>query len=533
MKSFNSHLQNDLFPDMPASFRNRIHDTLRSVGIKPHTIRPWQIAATAVGVASAAAALILVLIGAFRSPERGAASPGNPIETSVVETQTSVPVPHASAEPDWAWNTKIFYPIPASENYDDQDAERYANKILAYLNECGESEPEELWILGIKPFMPSLSPTDTANYMSSVLVLAQSDFGVNEGPRLYCLYSHADGSVIWATESGPLGPCKAQTKAYGQTVWFLYGTNPMIDEPSEPYVTRGVITDGSRETEIEFSMLQTHQELCEKLASSAYPQNSEYFLVTVSEHDWEDGIRNRTLVFETEEGPYEADIATEVPEVLILPAVTGTETEPSLQPTPKAQTGIRNLTPYSDQTAMRYGTAILDHLNDAGIKPPEMLLICGAMPLAFPEESPTDRAYVLAQYEFDGETGPELFFYRDGQIEWMTNGYDPFRINTVYDAPENLIIVFGASFAYDNGALEMREGKVTLTDGSEETFQAQLPLSELKKLGLPEEWTKEFYICAFSPKQTIQSIEITAKDGHIFFPFDETENRLLDLVAVP
>lgn len=531
MKSqFTSRLRIDLFPEMPESFHNRIHDTLRSVGVKPRTIRPWQIAATTVAAVSAAAALVLVLIGTFRNPQDNAAMPGTEgsIEPTSSVQWTSKPdetsVPHASMDPNWTWNTKIFYPIPASESYSEQDTERFATLILAYLRESGESEPDELWILGIKPLTPPLSPTDLGNYMSSVLVLAQSDFGNNEGPRLYCLSSHRDGCVLWATESGPSGPCKAQTEAYGQTMWFLYGTNPMIDEPAEPHVTRGVITDGSRNTEIEFSMLQSHQELEEKLASSAYTPFEEYFLVTVSEHDWEDSVKERRLIFETEEDPVEVDIATDVPEILILPAVTETQNE--MQPTPVSQKAIQNLTPYSDQEAIRYGSAILDRLNDAGIKLPESLWICGAMPLAFPEDAPTDRAYVLAQYTFDGETGPELFFYQDGKIKWMTNGYDPFRINTVYDPDENLILVFGASFAYDNGPIEMREGKVSLTDGSEEVFSAQLPLKELEKLGLPKEWTSEYYLCAFSAKQMLKSIEITAKDGHVFFPFDQTENRL-------
>ena len=334
MKSqLSSRLKTDLFPETPESFRNRIHNTLRTVGVKPRTIRPWEIAATAVCAASVAAALILVLLGTFRNPDHGAALPGT----------------EASNEPTTVAQRTIESPEPDE------------NTVSSQMPDPGEN------------------------------------------------------TVSDATE-----------------------------EPLEP---------------------------------TPQPQNGD---------------------------------------------------EPSVLPP-----SLMNLSVYSDETVASYGTAVIDALKSRGVHFHETIWICGVMPLAFPEEAPTDRAYVLAQYTFDGETGPELFFYRDGKIEWMTQGYDPFRINTVFDASQNLIVVFGASFAYDNGPIEMREGKVKLTDGTEETFQAQLPLPDMKKLGLPEEWTSEYYLCAFSAKQSLKSIEIIAKDGHIFFPFDETENRLLDLVVVP
>ena len=65
MNAFDIRLQNNLFPDMPPSFSDSVHQALRKAGVQRKVTRaPW-IAATAVTALASAAAFVLILSNAF------------------------------------------------------------------------------------------------------------------------------------------------------------------------------------------------------------------------------------------------------------------------------------------------------------------------------------------------------------------------------------------------------------------------------------------------------------------------------------
>ena len=72
-----------------------------------------------------------------------------------------------------------------------------------------------------------------------------------------------------------------------------------------------------------------------------------------------------------------------------------------------------------------YGALILRALAANGVSTPRELWLCAVDPFSENEDTNGLRALVLAQYTFEGATGPELFLYEDVRIRWMTRGYDP------------------------------------------------------------------------------------------------------------
>ena len=547
MKSrFDNRLQNNLFPEPPADFSGKLQSALKAEGVKPRTVRPWSIAFTALGVAATAAALMLVLISAFRTgnPEITPLSPADP--TAAQTGQPTLP------STDAPWNTTIFALAPETTDpalpLTQQQA---AQSILDFLRDCGESEPEELWILGMRSFaVPRNAVTD---YVPCLLVLAQSDFGDNGwsdwgGTQLFCL-SLADGSVLWGTDGVNHGPSQVAIEMEGQTWHFLYGANVPIDEPGRTYVNRGVLVGSEPGTEIEFSMFRPHYEMEELLTASRYRGClSEYFLVRVSESDWENGVKDRTLRFETLEGPYDADLATQVPVASVLTAADAARHRDAIAnetPAPDAGQTVRNLTALDDAESVRYTDAILSALRLYGIEPKELWLCAAAEPALDPDpdvqktewrDESADRKYLLAQYTFEGESGPELFYYYDNRVQWMTQGYEPYALNLVHDSYNGQTIVFGASCAFDGKPLPMDYATLVTAaaDYSRYTITAVPPLSQIQKRvegSRRADAAREYYLLPMKGDQTVLSFTITA-NGKDYAPY-EPINDLTPPIEIP
>ena len=186
-KDFDDRLQNDLFPEMPASFESGLKKTMEQAVVRSGK-RPTAtgVFAGAISLLAAAACLVIVLIGVMdggRSDKSNAAAPGEATSTP----QMAQPTPG-----EWKGDTKV---IALSESFDFENREKYEalyQGILRYLQNKGETEPKELWLCAIKPRVAGNNAVD------GYYVLARHAFDRNEGPELYCMSD--TGDVLWATE---------------------------------------------------------------------------------------------------------------------------------------------------------------------------------------------------------------------------------------------------------------------------------------------------------------------------------------------
>lgn len=536
MNAFDTRLLNNLFPDMPASFETGVHKALKKAGVKPKTDRPFWIAATAIAATAAAASLLLVLTSAFRGNRHNEVAPGPSAQATAL--------PRASSQPDWQWNTGIFAADLQDSRYTQEDAERCGRCILSFLHEIGESEPDELWIIRMKSTESFLPQDDTGNDRSCVLVLAQSRFGESDGPDLYCIQGHADGEVLWGTIDGAPGPHRVLAEAYGQQRWMVFGTNTESNGTPIGHIKAGYLTGGEPGTDVEFGALLTTEESRKPFVNSKHLDRlTEYYLVTDGASD-PSSILNRTLLLVTSQASYTFPIRDNVPELQALTAEEAAAirkdldalTRPRPTPTPVAGTTVTNLCNLGDGEIQRYADAVLAWLKAGGTEP-QTLWLCGYAPFSFSEEEPTDEAYLLAQYEFEGETGPELFLCKDGTILWQTTGYDPYAINTVYDPIEDQNCVFGASPYYDNGPVPVKEVKLSLSSGSGTvhwasqdgiSFAMELPLETvLSRLGGQQRSSaREYFLCPYPKNMTITGITFIAQNGDSYSPAVDTVNRL-------
>lgn len=332
-QDFDNRLQRDLFPEMPPSFERKLKQTLENEGVKTKK-RPTAtgIFAGVVSVAAAAAVLLIVLLGVLgggNSHPIQAAAPGETIP--------------ATAAP---WKTKVFTLSAGFQFADEEKAQAMHTAILDHIRQTGESEPDELWLCAVRSRYVAEDTGDRADgYLSGYYVLAQHAFGENDGPELYCLSEEFE--VLWCTEGSAPGPNHAVnpeagsdwttatvTMEDGQTFrlvndsgaayqsHFLYGTEPFIPEPGVPHVKRGLLVGAEPGTDIEFSMAASIADVTERLAGSAHMDMArEYFLVTVSAHDWDSVMENPILRFETLEGPVDVNMETDLPLANTVPGL--------------------------------------------------------------------------------------------------------------------------------------------------------------------------------------------------------------------
>jgi len=526
-KDFDNRLQNDLFPEMPASFGRKLTKVMENEGVKIKK-RPTAtgIFAGAVSVVAAAAVLLIVLLGVLG----GGKSQKNAAASQAPTVRMAQPTPG-----EWKGDTKV---IALSESFDFENREKYEalyQGILLYLQNKGEAEPAELWLCAIKPRLAG------ENALDGYYVLARHAFDRNEGPELYCISD--TGDVFWATEGSVQGPNHAVhplEDSYTELDQrhFLYGTEPMIAEPGIPHVKRGALVGKEPGTDTEFSMAASITEVQSRLsaADSAYPGAArEYFLVTVPAGSWDAVMEAHTLRFETEEGPVDVDMEKE------LPTVGTVRNIERPQPTPIAEAQgveywlsqnqplIRDFTDdwYGEEIVQKYGRAIAralrtsgEHISDEGI------WVCGVFFCVEHEAgTPPENAFVLAQYDFDGEQSPELFYYKDGAIEWMTKGAAADRINVVYlDGSWFGVrtIAFCKSPAYDGGPLAASKAAMNVKNYAICELEPELSLSKIRQrvTGGPNyDAARECFLFLVSEDesdgvQEIRELTVTAlKDG--------------------
>ena len=481
-KDFDDRLQNDLFPEMPASFESGLKKTMEQAGVRSGK-RPTAtgVFAGAISLLAAAACLVIVLIGVMgggRSDKSNAAAPGEATSTP----QMAQPTPG-----EWKGDTKV---IALSESFDFENREKYEalyQGILRYLQNKGETELKELWLCAIKPRVAGNNAVD------GYYVLARHAFDRNEGPELYCVQENGD--VLWATEGSGQGPNHAVHPLEDSYMeldqrHFLYGTEPMVAEPGVPHVKRGAVVGKEKGTDIEFSMAASIIEVQSRLsaADSVYPGAArECFLVTVPAGSWDAVMEAHTLRFETEEGPVDVDMETE------LSTVGTVQNTVTPQPTPIAEVQgveywlsqnqplIRDFTDdwYGGKAVQQYAEAVRRALLVSGEHIHDELWICGvASDAEHTDGTPPDSVYVLALNVGDGEPSPELFYYENGRILWMTQGADTERINVVYHHGNT--IAFGKSPAFDNRPLAMTSGKIVLGNGGSDDIIPALTLEEIQ-----------------------------------------------------
>jgi len=481
-KDFDNRLQNDLFPEMPASFESGLKKTMEQAGVRSGK-RPTAtgVFTGAISLLAAAACLVIVLIGVMgggRNDKSNAAAPGEATSTP----QMAQPTPG-----EWKGDTKV---IALSESFNFENREKYEalyQGILRYLQNKGETEPRELWLCAIKPRLAG------ENAVDGYYVLARHAFDRNEGPELYCMSD--TGDVLWATEGSGQGPNHAvhpSEDSYTELDQrhFLYGTEPMIAEPGIPHVKRGALVGKEPGTDIEFSMAASITEVQSRLsaADSAYPGAArECFLMTVPASSWDQVMAAHTLRFETEEGPVDVDMEKE------LPTVGTVRNIERPQPTPIAEAQgveywlsqnqplIRDFTDdcYGEAAVQQYAEAVRRALLVSGEYIHDELWICGvASDAEHTDGTPPDSAYVLALNVGDGEPSPELFYYENGRILWMTQGANSERINVVYHNGNT--IAFGKSPAFDNRPLAMTSGKIVLGNGGSDDLIPALTLEEIQ-----------------------------------------------------
>lgn len=530
MNAFDIRMKTGLFPEPPASYAACVQNALNMTGAQTKPKRRFSVAHIAIAAAAVAASLAVILLGAALHNGASDVRPGSSAGTSL---QTTPPVsgslPLASMEPGWTGSTRIFSAVSQEGRFTEEDTDRYGKIILSFLRDCGESEPEELWILIVRSTLGLLPENDTGSYMSCVLVLAQSRFEAGDGPDLYCIQTHADGEVLWGTQDGSLGPCRVLGTFYGQQRWVLFGTNATADG-SLGHIRSCYLTGGEDGTDIEFSGLLTTEESRKPFENSKhFDRLGEYYLTVVAESDPE-GVLNRSLLLVTEKSNYLFPIRDNVPELHVLTRadvelIRENNNNLRTHPDRSGETDVFNLTNVDADSSKAYADAVLDWLKRGG-KEPEELWLCAAERFAFPEQYPTDEAYLLCLYEFDGETGPELFLYKDGEILWQTAGYDPYFINTVYDPVKKMNCAFGFSAAFDNGPLAMERGQLTLRGADVGTFAddstrfyPERPLEELSGLlsgSKHKDAAREAFIHSYSKDFELVKCVFTTKDGREF-----------------
>lgn len=530
MNAFDIRMKTGLFPEPPASYATCVQNALNMTGAQTKPKRRFSVAQIAIAAAAVAASLAVILLGAALHNGASDVRPGSSAGTNLQPTPpANSGVPLASEEPGWNGSTLVLAAKDPDGRYTDEDAERFGRIILSFLHECGESEPDELWILRIRTVHDALPADDTADYASNVLVLAQSKFGASDGPDLYCIQGHSDGKVLWGTQDGSLGPCRVLGTFYGQQRWVLFGTNATADG-SLGHIRSCYLTGGEDGTDIEFSGLLTTEESRKPFETSKhFDRLGEYYLTVVAESDPE-GVLNRSLLLVTEKSNYLFPIRDNVPELHVLTRADVElihENNNNLRTHlyRSGETDVFNLTNVDADSSKAYADAVLDWLNRGG-KEPEELWLCAAVRFAFPEQYPTDEAYLLCLYEFDGETGPELFLYKDGEILWQTAGYDPYFVNTVYDPVKKMNCAFGFSAAFDNGPLAMERGQLTLRGADVGTFAddstrfyPERPLEELSGLlsgSKHKDAAREAFIHPYSKDFELVKCVFTTKDGREF-----------------
>lgn len=511
-QEFENRLQNDLFPEMPASFQRKLNQTLEKEGVKIKK-RPTAtgIFAGAISVAAAAAVLAIVLLGVLsggRSDPTKAAAPGP--SAACTEAPASAP--------SWKGDTRV---IPLATGFEFENEEKYealCQGILRFLRARGEAEPDELWLCGIKNRFVSADTGDRSDgYLSGYYVLAQHAFGVNDAPELYCLSE--DFEVLWATEGSVPGPdhaiCPAEEDEYVKKYQghFLYGM-----APAYAHVTRGALVGSDPGTDIEFSMAASLAQVQERLEGSAHRDAvREYFLVTVSAGNWDSVMKNPILRFETEEGPVDVNMETDLP---LVNTVSYAQLHSSGAPSTPLPAVVEDKTKIVDLTGRTcltgepdYGALILRALAVSGVQTPRELWLCAVDPFSEIEGSFRQRALVLAQYVFEGASGPELFYYEDGRILWMTEGYEPEGVNVAVDETRGLTVLFGVSHAYDGGALAMTGGTVTLAGDDPRAFGPVLALDRVQRIvgaGPNYDYAREFYLCALPNGGEVTGLAIEA-----------------------
>ena len=160
-----------------------------------------------------------------------------------------------------------------------------------------------------------------------------------------------------------------------------------------------------------------------------------------------------------------------------------------------------------------YGALILRALAANGVSTPRELWLCAVDPFSENEDTNGRRALVLAQYTFEGATGPELFLYEDGRIRWMTRGYEPESVNVLVDEECHITVLFGVSNAYDGRALPMTEGAVTIAGDEPRTFGPVLPLEKVQQIveeGPNYDYAREFYLCSLPNGGEVTGMTIEA-----------------------
>jgi hypothetical protein len=141
---------------------------------------------------------------------------------------------------------------------------------------------------------------------------------------------------------------------------------------------------------------------------------------------------------------------------------------------------------YGEEIVQKYGRAIAralrtsgEHISDEGI------WVCGVFfSVEHEVGTPPENAFVLAQYAFDGEQSPELFYYKDGAIEWMTKGAAADRINVVYlDGSWFGVrtIAFCKSPAYDGGPLAASKAAMNVKNYAICELEPELSLSKIRQ----------------------------------------------------
>lgn len=487
---FENRLQNDLFPQMPASFGRKLTEALGSEGVQVKK-RPTAkgLLAGALGVVAAAACLVMVLVSVLGGGKSklNAAAPGDATATS----QTPIPSPAVTEAPyTWDWNPKIITLSTGFEFTDQVKTEALYTSILEYLKQKGESEPDELWLCAIQnQYVKEDTGYRSDGYLSGYYVLAQHAFGPGDGPELYCLGD--DFEVLWATEGSSPGPNHAvnpeqDSYAAAYQGHFVYGM-----APTDAHVTRGALvgTNPKEKTDIEFSMRAWFPNLSERLKESHHADVArEYFLVTVPASSWDSVMQNPILRFETEEGNVDVNMETELPTVGTVQNIERPQPTPIAEVQgveywlPQNQPLIRDFTDdwYGEAAVQQYAEAVRRALLVSGEHTQDELWICGvASDAEHTDGTPPDSAYVLALNVGDGEPSPELFYYENGRILWMTKGADTDRINVVYHNGNT--IAFGKSPAFDNRPLAMTSGKLVLANGGSDDLIPALTLEEIRE----------------------------------------------------
>ena len=538
MRTFDVRLKNHLFPAVPESYSNRVHHALNLLGVQPKPKKRFSIATISVAAAAIAASVALLIFGAIlhhQSSKIRPAAQGDPELLPTPPMNDTLPL--ASMEPAWTGHTKIFAAVSQDGRYTSEDTDRYGRAILSYLRECGESEPEELWILTVRSTDGYLYASDTANYTSCVLVLAQSRFEAADGPDLYCIQKHADGEVLWGTQDGSPGPHRVLGSLYGQLKWLIFGSNTDAFGASLGHIKGGYLTGGEPGTDVEFSAILSNDAEREPFKNSKYfDRLHEYYLTKDGTGD-PDELLNRSLLLVTDRSNYAYPIRDNVPEMQILSVEDARKLRENIgqHAARNGETTVYNLSNQPLDAAEAYAEAILHWLKLRGTEPDE-LWICGASLFAFSQDEPRDDAYVLAMYAFDGETGPELFYYRNEAILWQTAGYDPYCINTVYDPILKMNCLFGFSPAYDNGPVAMEKAQFT-AEQADTRFEddstvvwPERPLKDLDKLlsgSKHRDWMRESFIFPYPKAYTLLTCVFTTEDGRTFFAPDGVKTLTL------